>query len=59
MSDNRLIEMKLIEERGRQTYFVVQIKNWEPFEFGPELAIDNVPKPLCFSTKFSSANFRP
>lgn len=41
------------------TYFVVVMKNCEPLEFGPELAIDNDPKLPCFRIKFSSANFLP
>lgn len=41
------------------THFVVHIKNWEPFVLGPELAIDSVPKLLCFRLKFSSLNFLP
>lgn len=41
------------------TYLVVVMKNCDPFEFGPELAIDSDPKLPCFSMKFSSANFLP
>merc|ERR1719245_811089 len=37
----------------------VQRKNWEPFVFGPALAIERIPGPVCFSVKFSSANFDP
>jgi len=33
----------------------VVMKNWEPFESGPELAIDRMPSLVCFSLKFSSA----
>lgn len=40
-------------------YFVVHMKNCDPFVLGPELAMDNVPKLLCFKLKFSSANFLP
>lgn len=40
-------------------YFVVVIKNCDPFELGPELAIDSDPKLPCFNVKFSSANFFP
>merc|ERR1719330_2108967 len=39
--------------------FTVQRKNWEPFVFGPAFAIDRMPGPVCFSVKFSSANFCP
>ena len=35
------------------------IKNWEPFVFGPELAILKYPGAICFNIKFSSLNFSP
>ncbi|GMG98723.1 hypothetical protein Nepgr_000563 [Nepenthes gracilis] len=28
-----------------------------PFVFGPVFAVDSTPSPVCFFTKFSSANF--
>ena len=37
----------------------VQRKNWEPLVFLPALAIDRIPGAVCFSLKFSSANFSP
>ena len=37
----------------------VQMKNWEPLVPGPALAIERMPGPVCFSLKFSSANFSP
>lgn len=37
----------------------VQIKNWEPFVFGPAFAMDKMPGPVCFRMKFSSSNFSP
>ena len=42
-----------------QSVFSVQIKNWEPLVFGPELAIESVPGCSCLSWKFSSLNFPP
>ena len=39
--------------------FAVQRKNWLPLVPGPEFAIDSTPGPVCFSLKFSSANFSP
>mmetsp|Transcript_47089 Transcript_47089/g.134367 ORF Transcript_47089/g.134367 Transcript_47089/m.134367 type:complete len:217 (+) Transcript_47089:88-738(+) len=39
--------------------FSVQMKNWEPFECGPELAMERMPGPVCFFWKFSSRNFSP
>ena len=37
------------------------MKNWEPFVFGPELAIDKIPLLLCIKWPFlnSSWNFPP
>ena len=34
-------------------------KNCEPLVFGPALAMLRMPGPVCFSLKFSSANFSP
>jgi hypothetical protein len=35
------------------------MKNWDPFEPGPELAMDRSPGVECFRMKFSSGNFAP
>lgn len=36
------------------------IKNWDPFEFGPEFAIHKIPAPVCFNAGvISSSNFPP
>ena len=36
------------------------MKNWLPFELGPELAIDKIPAPVCFkSLCISSSNCGP
>uniref|UniRef100_A0A1B0B9Q6 Uncharacterized protein n=1 Tax=Glossina palpalis gambiensis TaxID=67801 RepID=A0A1B0B9Q6_9MUSC len=35
------------------------MKNCEPFVFGPALAIDNIPGPVCLRIKFSSSNLLP
>lgn len=52
-----------VEENAKQitnaTHLLVVRKNCDPFVFGPELAIDSVPKLPCFSVKFSSGNFLP
>lgn len=37
----------------------VHKKNWDPLVFGPALAIDRMPGPVCFRVKFSSANLVP
>merc|ERR1719502_1416162 len=37
----------------------VHRKNCEPLVPGPALAIESTPGPVCFSVKFSSANFSP
>ena len=37
----------------------VQMKNCEPFVFGPAFAIESTPAPVCVNLKFSSANVRP
>ena len=42
-----------------QSVLAVQIKNWEPLVFGPELAMLKMPFPVCFNEKFSSLNFSP
>merc|ERR550537_1380188 len=42
-----------------QSVFTVHKKNCEPFVPGPAFAIDRTPGPVCFSWKFSSANFAP
>ena len=42
-----------------QSVLMVQMKNWEPLVFGPALAMDRVPGPVCFSLKFSSSNLCP
>jgi hypothetical protein len=34
-------------------------KNWHPLLLGPLLAMDSSPAPVCFPTKFSSANLVP
>lgn len=43
-----------------QSVFTVQMKNWEPFVFGPEFAIESVPagikNPTCLSTKIDAVN---
>lgn len=39
--------------------FTVQMKNCDPLVLGPALAILSIPDPVCFSWKFSSANFSP
>ncbi|CAL6285260.1 unnamed protein product [Bathycoccus prasinos] len=44
---------------SNQEVTTVQMKNCDPFVFGPALAMDNVPGPVCFNLKFSSANFSP
>ena len=36
-----------------------KVKTCEPFVFGPALAIERMPGPVCLSLKFSSANFSP
>ena len=38
---------------------MVQMKNCEPLVFGPALAMERIPGPVCLSLKFSSANFSP
>uniref|UniRef100_A0A0E9REW9 Uncharacterized protein n=1 Tax=Anguilla anguilla TaxID=7936 RepID=A0A0E9REW9_ANGAN len=35
------------------------MENWDPFVFGPALAMERVPAPPCFKVKFSSANLVP
>ena len=36
------------------------MKNWDPLVFGPELAMDRTPAPVCFSPGWiSSANVSP
>jgi len=42
-----------------QSVLSTVMKNCDPLVFGPELAMLSVPGPVCFSTKFSSSNFRP
>ncbi|KYN11525.1 hypothetical protein ALC57_16308 [Trachymyrmex cornetzi] len=42
-----------------QSVLAVHMKNCDPFVFGPELAIDRVPGPVCFNSKFSSSNLLP
>ncbi|KYN31315.1 hypothetical protein ALC56_14196 [Trachymyrmex septentrionalis] len=42
-----------------QSVLAVHKKNCDPFVFGPELAIDRVPGPVCFNSKFSSSNLLP
>jgi len=37
----------------------VQMKNWEPFVFGPAFAMERVPGPPCAISKFSSSNLLP
>ena len=32
----------------------VQMKNWEPFVFGPAFAMERMPGPVCFKVKFCS-----
>ena len=39
--------------------FEVQRKNWLPFVFGPEFAMETTPGPECFKMKFSSGNVFP
>merc|ERR1719408_1126916 len=42
-----------------QSVFTVQRKNCEPLVPGPAFAMERTPGPVCFSWKFSSANFAP
>lgn len=44
---------------SNQSHLLQVMKNWQPFVFGPELAIDKSPGPLCEAMKFSSANLVP
>ena len=37
--------------------FTVVMKNWDPFVFGPEFAMDNTYGPVCFNLKFFVVNF--
>jgi len=37
----------------------VHRKNWDPFVSFPALAMLNIPGPVCFNLKFSSANLSP
>ena len=37
----------------------VVTKNCDPFVFGPALAMDKIPGPVCLSVKFSSSNLFP
>ena len=37
----------------------VHKKNCDPFVFGPALAMDKIPGPVCLSVKFSSSNLFP
>lgn len=39
--------------------FSVQMKNCDPLVFGPALAMERMPGPVCVSVKFSSANLLP
>jgi hypothetical protein len=38
---------------------VKQMKNWLPFVFFPEFAMDKIPAPVCLRVKFSSLNLSP
>ena len=42
-----------------QEVTTVVMKNWEPLVPGPALAMDSRKGFVCFSLKFSSANFIP
>merc|ERR1719270_253021 len=44
---------------SNHSVFAVQIKNCDPFVFGPLLAIESIPGPVCFKSKFSSGNCVP
>lgn len=41
---------------SRKLHFAQVMKNWQPFVFVPEFAIDNNPAESCLSSKDSSAN---
>ena len=47
------------ECNSNHSVLAVHMKNWEPFVLGPAFAIDRIPGPVCFNSKFSSLNFRP
>merc|ERR1712203_1284288 len=42
-----------------QSVLTVQRKNCDPFVFGPALAMERMPGPVCLRVKFSSANLFP
>ena len=42
-----------------QLVWAVHRKNWLPFVFGPALAIDKMPGPVCGRVKFSSGKRAP
>ena len=45
--------------RVSQGVGTVHKKNWDPLVLGPAFAMESMPGPVCFSWKFSSANFSP
>lgn len=54
------ISQDKIDFTGDKSYTLdVHRKNCDPFVFGPALAMDRIPGPVCFKVKFSSANFSP
>ena len=44
---------------SRNGVATVQMKNCDPFVFGPAFAMERIPGPSCLSVKFSSGNVRP
>lgn len=48
-----------LHEGSYHSVLTVQMKNWEPLVFGPALAMDRIPGPVCFKMKFSSSNLLP
>ena len=58
-----MLETKGMKDNNVKTthhsVLAVHKKNWEPLVFLPALAMERIPEPVCFSVKFSSANFSP
>ena len=44
---------------SNQEVLAVHKKNCEPLVFGPALAMERIPGPVCFNEKFSSSNLFP
>jgi len=44
---------------SKKSAFAQVMKNWQPFVFCPEFAIDRIPGESCFMIKFSSSNDLP